>query len=72
MARRRGGDSRGIVIRFQFGATRGPTIPIARPPPEGEDVGSFVARIARHGGVTWDFAVVIFPDGSRKQVRRDS
>jgi len=71
MARRRGGES-GIVIRFYLGGTRGPTIPIARPPVEGEDLRSFVVRIARHGGVSWDHATVTFPNGSREEVNRDS
>lgn len=70
MARRRGAG-RGVVIRFYCGAYRGPVVPLARPPSETEDLAAFVARMARHAGwISWDHAIVTFPDGEKRTVRR--
>jgi len=61
-----------IVITFRLGQAVKTRIPVARGPPEGEDLSSFVTRIARHAGIAWDEATVKLPDGTRKEVRYDT
>ena len=61
-----------IVITFRLGQAAKTKIPVARGPPKGEDLASFVSRIARHAGIAWDEATVRFADGARKEVRRNA
>lgn len=61
-----------IVITFRLGKATRTKVPVARGPREGEDLASFVRRIARHAGIAWEEATVRSSDGTRREVRRDT
>ena len=63
---------RGYEISYRLGRGKSVRIPVPRAPSADEDLASFVTRIARHAGIAWDEATVKLPDGTRKEVRRDT
>lgn len=63
---------RDVRITFRLGGREPTTIPVAHGPREGEDLGAFITRIAKHAGVAWDAATVTLPGGERQEVRRDT
>lgn len=60
----------GVRITFRSGGAEPMKVPVAHGPVDGEDLKSFVERIARHAGIAWDEATVQFCDGTRQEVSR--